>query len=376
MFLDDAHLREDPVWVDALLNWYDVNKRDFPWRREKTVYGTWICEVMSQQTTMAVVVPRFVEFIKALPSVSQLATCSDETLRELWSGLGYYARARNLRKGATYIVTERDGVFPGSYEEWLKVPGVGPYTASVISSICFSTPKGCVDGNVIRVVARLTGCSSPEIWSEVGKSRIQSLVDSCINSERPGDFNQGMMELGATVCQKQSPDCRGCPLSRFCLAYREQSVQDCPVPKPRKSFEAVELDALNVCCFSNEQHSDDSILLISRAGGFLSHTVGFPLFAGSDRQLLLDWLARSADVKCSRVLDKSVSHTITNHQIKVGIIDVSLKNKSDAAGHFIRGLTEQFPNLISSSRWVSKSITERSVATSLDRKIWENISRS
>ncbi|NBW81565.1 A/G-specific adenine glycosylase, partial [bacterium] len=116
MFLEDSHLRDERSWVGALLNWYDLNKRDFPWRREKTTYGTWICEVMSQQTTMAVVVPRFVEFIKALPSVSDLASCSDEALRELWSGLGYYARARNLRKGALYIVEEQGGVFPDSYE--------------------------------------------------------------------------------------------------------------------------------------------------------------------------------------------------------------------------------------------------------------------
>jgi A/G-specific adenine glycosylase len=375
MLLDDSHLRDDRNWVGVLLNWYDLNKRDFPWRREKTTYGTWICEVMSQQTTMAVVVPRYVEFLKALPSVSDLASCSDETLRELWSGLGYYARARNLRRGAEYIVQNRAGVFPDSYEDWLHVSGVGPYTASVISSICFSRAKGCVDGNVIRVVARMTGCSSPEIWSETGKAKIQDLVDECISTERPGDFNQAMMELGATVCQKLSPACGSCPVKDFCRAFRNDSVRACPVPKPRKSFESVELDALSVQISNCEQVPGEAVLLVGRASGFLSQTMGFPLFGQGERDALMRWLGEKSFVKSSRVLEKIVSHTITNHQIQVRVVDVTLKQQSGVADDFIAQFKDQFPHLIASSRWVSKSITGRTVASSLDRKIWENISR-
>ncbi|MEY3903639.1 MAG: hypothetical protein RL189_2945, partial [Pseudomonadota bacterium] len=232
MFIEDTHLANHPRWVNLLLAWYDQHKRDFPWRRKIDVYHTWICEVMSQQTTMAVVVPRFERFVATLPDVKSLADCSDDHLRELWSGLGYYARARNLRNGARYIETERGGHFPADYEQWLTVPGVGPYTASVISSICSLEARGCVDGNVIRVVARLTGCSSGDIWSEIGRKRIQDIVDRSIDHERPGDFNQAMMELGATLCQKQSPGCERCPVKTVCRASMLGIVAHCPPNKP------------------------------------------------------------------------------------------------------------------------------------------------
>ncbi|NBW83565.1 hypothetical protein EBR21_17605, partial [bacterium] len=210
---------------------------------------------------------------------------------------------------------------------------------------------------------------------ETGKSRIQDLVDECISKDRPGDFNQAMMELGATVCQKLSPACGKCPVKNFCVAFRNDSVRTCPVPKPRKSFESVELDALSVRASNCEQVSGEAILLVGRAGGFLSETVGFPLFGQKEKQGLMRWLTELPIVKSSRVLEKTVSHTITNHQIQIRIVEVTLKQQSGIADDFIVQFKNQFPHLIVSSRWVSKSNTERSVASSLDRKIWENVSR-
>lgn len=375
MFLEDSHLQIQSQWVAQLLNWYDSHKRDFPWRRAISVYHTWICEVMSQQTTMAVVVPRFENFIRVLPTLSDLAHCSDDVLRELWMGLGYYARARNLRKGAHFILSDRGGEFPACYEDWLNVPGVGPYTASVISSICFSEPKACVDGNVIRVIARLTGCTNEELWTESGKKSVQAIVDCFIDIRRPGDFNQAMMELGATVCQKQSPDCERCPLSDFCLAKQHQKTHLCPPNKPRKNFETVELDALRVLDVDGQQGGGEEwVLLVERKRGFLSETVGFPLFKESERSTLLAWLQKNDLLKSLEFSEDCLNHTITHHQIKIRTLDVQLSNHPKARDAFVNQLNVQFSGHFTAHRWVSKTVAKKAFASSLDRKIWEKIS--
>ncbi|MEN9811017.1 MAG: hypothetical protein RLZZ488_2584 [Pseudomonadota bacterium] len=371
MFIEDSHLADHPNWVNVLLAWYDQHKRDFPWRRKIDVYHTWICEVMSQQTTMAVVVPRFERFVATLPDVTSLADCSEDLLRELWSGLGYYARARNLRNGARYIVTERGGHFPANYEQWLTVPGVGPYTASVIASICAREAKACVDGNVIRVVARLAGFSSTEVWSELGKKSIQGIADRFIDHDRPGDFNQAMMELGATLCQKQSPGCGRCPIKTVCRASQLGIVAQCPPNKPRKQTEFVELDALRVS--SPAAGGNEQYLLVARKRGFLSETVGFPLFPETDRSSLHTWLKENVHVRSVQISSEEPSHTITNHRISVRVVDVELFEGADLSSEFVRHFSQRFAESVTDCRWVSKSLTKKTVASSLDRKIWENI---
>ncbi len=380
MLLSDLHLRNDRVWVGHLLDWYDTHKRDFPWRRKISVYHTWICEVMSQQTTMAVVVPRFEAFVQRLPTLEDLASVSDEVLRELWAGLGYYARARNLRSGAAYIARERGGVFPSSYDEWLKVPGVGPYTASVIASICFLQPKACVDGNVVRVVARLAACSSVELWSEDGRSAIQTLVDNVIPQARPGDFNQAMMELGATVCQKKSPDCEMCPVSSSCLAFSQRQVEVCPPNKPRKEFVDVQLVALLLCRGSSIDRNPSDLMLAERRSGFLSGTVGFPLLRcepGKSAQHYIDLFSRSPLLSNVTLEKVQISHTITHHRLSLSVATLELCDKASGQDVLEPDLTKLLSQMsISLGRplWVSKTQASRSVASSLDRKIWEKIS--
>ena len=373
MFFNDHHFRKNQTWVSSLLDWYDSHKRPFPWRQEVSVYQTWICEVMSQQTTMAVVVPRFMAFVERLPSVTHLAQCSDEELRELWSGLGYYARARNLRKGAEYIVSVLQGEFPQTFEDWLKVPGVGPYTASVITSICFGTPKACVDGNVIRVIARLTACSTPDIWTEKGRKSIQAIADDCIAPLRPGDFNQAMMELGATVCHKLSPRCEMCPISGVCLAFQQNNIENCPTNKPRRTFENVELDALRIICSSEESPLEEQVLLVRRKKGFLLETVGFPILDRKRRDAVNDWLDALNVVEHRQMSEASVSHTITHHQLSVRPLDVSLKAKKNVSSVFLDHFAEYFADVFEDPVWVSKFHTTKTVASSLDRKIWENL---
>jgi A/G-specific adenine glycosylase len=380
MLLNDHHLRIDPEWVSRLLDWYDLHKRDFPWRRKISVYHTWICEVMSQQTTMAVVVPRFEAFVERLPTLEDLASVSDDVLRELWAGLGYYARARNLRSGAAYIVRERSGAFPSSYDEWLKVPGVGPYTASVIASICFSHRKACVDGNVIRVVARLAGCSAVELWSENGRSAIQDLVDNVIPATRPGDFNQAMMELGATRCQKKSPQCHECPVSMSCSAFSHQQVEICPPNKPRKDFIDVQLIALHVCRGSSASSNRRDLFLAERLSGFLAGTVGFPLLRiepGKSIRHYLEQFSKNPSVSNVHLENVKISHTITHHKLSLSVVTLELAESISGSEVFDPRLTfllDQMSVSLGRPQWVSKSQASRSVASSLDRKIWEKIS--
>lgn len=379
MLLSDSHLRSDPIWVRHLLKWYDSNKRDFPWRRKISTYHTWICEVMSQQTTMAVVVPRFSTFIETLPNVNDLAQAPDELLRELWAGLGYYARARNLRAGARFIVSELKGRFPESYEDWLNVPGVGPYTASVISSICYSVPKACVDGNVMRVVSRLTACSSAQLWNEEGRIAVQALVDNSIARDRPGDFNQAMMELGATLCQKRSPGCDECPVRQYCLAKSNAIVELCPPNKPRKEFVPVYLLAFEV--FSSESlNTKSQVLLIEREQGFLSGTVGFPILrcesASSQKQIHRN-LSSLPEIGEVIFKDESINHTITNHKIQLSVVRINLKpnlSESNSQNGSAEKILKSIQVSTSSIHWVSKSHAQKRLASSLDRKIWEKFS--
>ncbi|MBM3381046.1 MAG: A/G-specific adenine glycosylase [Betaproteobacteria bacterium] len=335
---------------------------------------------MSQQTTMAVVVPRFEAFIERLPTLADLATVGDDVLRELWAGLGYYARARNLRAGASYIVSQRGGEFPSSYEDWLKVPGVGPYTASVISSICFLQPKACVDGNVVRVVARLAACHGTELWSDDGRTAIQNLVDTVILKERPGDFNQAMMELGATLCQKKSPDCGRCPVSSSCQAFALSQVEQCPPNKPRKDFVDVELLALHLWRASVESHGYSELFLAERRSGFLAGTVGFPLLRcepGKTPENYLEQFSKSSFFRCVKLEKVKISHTITHHKLSLNVVTLELGDSytlHEALDPSLVHLLNQLSISLNRPLWVSKNHASRSVASSLDRKIWEKIS--
>src|SRR6266498_1927159 len=191
----------------ALLSWYDKNKRDLPWRKTREPYHIWISEIMLQQTRVAAVVLRYSQFLQKFPSVEKLAVARQTAVLAEWSGLGYYRRARNLHTTAKIIV--REGKFPATAQDWMNLPGIGRYTAAAISSIAFNEPVAVLDGNVERVLRRLAGRaqSSAQSWRAA-----QSLLDR----DRPDDFNQAMMELGATICVPGEPLCVECPIRKFC----------------------------------------------------------------------------------------------------------------------------------------------------------------
>lgn len=222
---------------EILLKWYDKHKRILPWREEPTPYRVWVSEIMLQQTRVEAAKPYFERFMEALPDIPALAGADEETLLKLWEGLGYYNRARNLQKAAVRIMEEYGGQMPGEYEELLKLEGIGSYTAGAISSIAYGKVRPAVDGNVLRVAARLRKDIRLISDAKVKKELEQEIL--CIMpEERPGDFNQAMMEIGACVCiPGGTPRCGECPLERICAAHREGCEANYPKkapPKPRK----------------------------------------------------------------------------------------------------------------------------------------------
>jgi A/G-specific adenine glycosylase len=193
-----------------LLNWYDVNRRDLPWRETNDPYRIWISEIMLQQTRVVAVLDHYRRFLARFPDVQTLAKAREQSVLAAWSGLGYYRRARNLHAAAKVVAFELRGEFPGTAEGLRELPGIGRYTSAAIASIAFDEPNAVVDGNVERVLARVTGNA------QLPMSETWDLAESLLSSERPGDFNQAMMELGATVCVPGEPKCLSCPIMSLC----------------------------------------------------------------------------------------------------------------------------------------------------------------
>ncbi len=217
-----------------LLAWYDANRRTLPWREEPTPYRVWISEIMLQQTRVEAVKPYYERFLHELPDVASLAEVDDGRLMKLWEGLGYYSRARNLKKAAQRIVSNFGGRFPASREELLSLPGIGDYTAGAIASIAFSQPEPAVDGNVLRVVARLTACRE-DVSRPAEKAAVSDALRRIYPVGRCSDFTQALMELGALVCLPNGePLCDACPWKQLCRARREGAVREIPVKSAKK----------------------------------------------------------------------------------------------------------------------------------------------
>lgn len=217
-----------------LLEWYRDNARDLPWRREPSPYRVWLSEVMLQQTRVAAVLDYYRRFLAAAPTVEALAALEEDELMKLWQGLGYYSRARNLHKAAKQIVSDFGSRFPDNYANIRALPGVGDYTAAAISSIAFGLPTPAVDGNVLRVVSRICA-DEGDILSPATKKRYTQALEEIIPITSPGNFNQAMMELGATVCLPNgAPLCDKCPAKDFCRARLEGKTDRLPVKAPKK----------------------------------------------------------------------------------------------------------------------------------------------
>lgn len=246
-----------------LLDWYKTSHRQLPWRQTKDPYCVWISEIMLQQTRVEAVIDYYNRFLKECPDVSSLSKLSDERLLKLWEGLGYYNRARNLKKSATYIVEEYRGIFPAQYDQIIELPGIGEYTAGAICSICYDQPTPAVDGNVLRVMTRLSN------WYAViddmkTKRQAKAYLMDLYESGDCGELTQGLMELGATVCVPNGiPKCNLCPLQNFCQAKRLGNYSELPVRKEKKKRRKEEKTVFILCAegtYGIRKRSSDGLL--------------------------------------------------------------------------------------------------------------------
>ncbi len=246
----------------ALLPWYRANRRELPWRQDKEPYHIWVSEIMLQQTRVEAVKGFYARFLGALPTVEALARCDDDALHKLWEGLGYYSRVRNMKKAANIIVEQYGGNFPKTYEEILALPGIGAYTAGAICSIAYDTPTPAVDGNVLRVMSRLTADETP-IDLPACKARVQAQLKQ-IYPKQAGDFTQALMELGATVCgPNRKPDCPNCPCRGFCLGAKNAVAERLPVKSPKRGKRTEEKTVFILSCggsYALEKRPDTGLL--------------------------------------------------------------------------------------------------------------------
>ena len=218
-----------PEFARSLTDWYRACARDLPWRRTKDAYRIWVSEIMLQQTRVETVIPYYLRFIRELPGLKELAACPEDALLKLWEGLGYYSRVRNMQKAAAQLAARGEGSLPSSFEELLKLPGIGPYTAGAVASIAFGEAVPAVDGNVMRVCARVLA-DRENILDAGMQRRVREMLTRVIPAEEPGLFNQAMMELGAMICRSgPAPSCGECPVRFCCRAAAEGLTAQIPV---------------------------------------------------------------------------------------------------------------------------------------------------
>lgn len=223
------------TFSDIIIQWYNKHKRDLPWRKTSDAYYIWLSEIILQQTQVKQGLPYYLKFVKHFPSVKHLAKASEEKVLRNWQGLGYYSRARNLHHTAIEIVKKHNHKFPETFEELLKLKGIGRYTAAAIASISFNKPHAVVDGNVYRLLARYAGIKIPTD-SAKGRKKFETLANKLLDKKHPGTFNQAMMEIGATVCKPKNPDCDICPLGGGCYALSKNVIDRLPVKQKQQKI--------------------------------------------------------------------------------------------------------------------------------------------
>lgn len=335
----------------ALLPWYAKTKRDLPWRTDQEPYHVWLSEIMLQQTRVEAVKGYYSRFLSSVPNIAALANADDELLHKLWEGLGYYSRVRNLKKAAQVIMERHGGVFPSRYEDVLALPGIGQYTAGAVCSIAFDQKKAAVDGNVLRVISRLTADDTP-IDTPAYKKRVQQELER-IYPDAAGDFTQALMELGATVCGPNwVPRCDECPCKAFCRAAAEGSMERFPVKSAKKPRRVEEMTVFVLSC-------DGRYALQKRPNqGLLAGLWQFPNVPG--RLELPDALAflegRGVSVRdVYRQIEKK--HIFTHIEWKM-------------TGYYLE-ITERCSDFI----WMSKEeIQEDAALPTAFRQFWEEIS--
>ena len=291
--------------IKPLLEWFEQNKRQLPWRQDREPYHVWISEIMLQQTRIEAVMGYYTRFIGELPDVQALSEADDDRLLKLWEGLGYYSRARNLKKAALVIQNEHGGRFPQTFAALRRLPGIGDYTAGAIASICFNERVPAVDGNVLRVHARITGSRENVLLPAVKKSVTAALT--AVMPEEAGSFNEALMELGETVCLPAAPRCGDCPLKNACFAFQNDLTAALPVRVKQQKRRSEKLTVLVLTA------PDGKIAIEKRGEGLLSGMYQLPNAAGyysekELKELLTTWNLEPLSV----TFFKSAKHVFTH----------------------------------------------------------------
>ena len=263
-------------FCNLLESWYLTVNRELPWRKTKDPYSVWLSEIILQQTRVAQGTSYYLKFIENFPTVFDLANAEEEKVLKLWQGLGYYSRARNLHYSAKYIVNQLEGVFPKSYKELLSLKGVGDYTASAISSICYDEKAAVVDGNVYRVLSRYFGIDTP-INSTKGIKQFKDLAQDLLVTDNPGQYNQAIMDFGALQCKPQNPECDACPLIGGCAAFADNMVSILPVKEKKIKIKKRYFNFIVILTESNK-----TVLVQRKGKGIWENLYQFPLIEAAN----------------------------------------------------------------------------------------------
>ncbi|MFT6849944.1 MAG: A/G-specific adenine glycosylase [Sphingobacteriales bacterium] len=315
---------------DRLIAWYKQNGRDLPWRQTSNPYPIYLSEIIMQQTRVEQGLPYYNKFLKNFPTVADLARADEDEILKNWQGLGYYSRARNMHKAMRIIHHDLDGKFPNNYQDLIKLPGVGDYSASAISSFAFKEVKAVVDGNVYRFLSRFFGESAP-IDTGKGQKIFKELATELISPEEPDSFNQGIMEFGATICKPKNPNCTDCIFNRECKAFADENVFDFPV-KSRKTKIRTRYFNYLICTFK-----DTTYLLKRGEKDIWQGLFDFPMIETSNLQ---DWtnlaqdpqapyLTKSNVIKAPR-LTEEIKHILSHQVIIARFWEVELNNYLDS----------------------------------------------
>lgn len=330
----------------TLLAWYDQEKRDLPWRRTKNPYHIWVSEIMLQQTQVVTVIPYYERFLDWFPTIDQLAQAPEEKLLKAWEGLGYYSRVRNMQKAAQQIIADFAGKFPSSYDDVASLKGIGPYTAGAICSIAFDLPEPAVDGNVMRVIARLF-----EVNYDIGEPKnrkiFQAIMEELIDPDRPGDFNQALMDLGSDIESAKNPRPEESPIRFFSAAYLHGTMDKYPIKEPKKKPRPVQIQAFVIRNekgeFLLEKNTADRLL-----AGFWSFPIMETDFIGQQLDLfdegtpqIKETVSQKALFKQDYLLDvtwseqsfEKVSHTFSHQKWTIQMTEGFIKKAALPNSH-------------------------------------------
>ena len=317
---------------NILISWYLQNNRELPWRKSKNPYFIWLSEVMLQQTRVAQGLSYYLKFTDTFPTVFHLANADESTVLKMWQGLGYYSRARNLHFTAKHIANELNGEFPSTFSEIIKLKGIGDYTASAISSICFDESTAVVDGNVYRVLSRYFGVKT-DIGSPAGIKEFKALAQSLIDTSQPGTFNQAIMDFGALHCKPQNPLCETCPFSDSCVALEKKLTKELPVKVKKIKVKNRFFNFLVV------KTADDTTILSERKGkGIWQGMYQFPLIETTKNIEAKELISKEEFINLfpetttiSLFNKKEIIHKLSHQHLHTQFWVVTTKNSPEAA---------------------------------------------